>query len=824
MEGLRLFWHARGRNRWLALLLCWRFGISLRSPTVQQPATSPAGFLIGGMCCVLLAAHLLLRASSMLTKVAVRAWRRRRAIATVAALLTTATALGALVGLTLHAAWRPQELQINAVIIIDGVIPGMDHHPWIMASPITTAVARTVPPAALLKEFDHTLGFPGEGPGVAANLAAGRACGHAACHLFGTLTPGPNSPDRCRGCAMPMGGNSPRQEDGDTPMTTGRGSAGLQQVVVRNTFVEIADVAASHPRTLRRNRTDGDTPLPTASEAPLPQAGPRQQLPAGPPQVASLSLGENMDSGSQPNASASAPRGQGHRRRSRSRSDPQHATDSRAHCPVTGCSCSAGQRHRGWTRVENMMPHINAHLSGQLAGEVPARWLSDNRKGRCRVCGLCVAAFRGIHPTCRPQERRASQQSGQQPTAPQTQPQDLADLPSLEEVHSRRVPTYRHVPKHCRGKWGQVVIRCLALVIHTNSAAAWTELEMLPKSVLCTPPRQGKKHDKATAAFTLDRIARWEAGERLSLWQDLPVQKRNKADISREAKVRRAEALVREGLNGKACAALVAEPLVEPTRDSLRLVSQLHPSESEPPRRNINDLALAPRLSSDAVLEALRSFPKGTGAGPSGLRAQHLLDSLTPANRATVLELLTEVVQLLADGRGPDELAPFLAGAGLMASEKKDGGVRPIAVGEILRRLVAKILCKEVQEAARQHLWPLQVGVASPLGAECAIHIASQWRERNAAAPDEVFLKVDFSNAFNSVNRAQVLAAVEEHFPELARWCHFCYGRHTVLQFGRWQVSSQRGVQQGDPLGPLLFALAIHPLVKELHSRRRICL
>ena len=44
-----------------------------------------------------------------------------------------------------------------------------------------------------------------------------------------------------------------------------------------------------------------------------------------------------------------------------------------------------------------------------------------------------------------------------------------------------------------------------------------------------------------------------------------------------------------------------------------------------------------------------------------------------------------------------------------MASEKKDGGLRPIAVGEVLRRLAAKVPCKEVQEAARHTCGPFKL-------------------------------------------------------------------------------------------------------------------
>ena len=50
------------------------------------------------------------------------------------------------------------------------------------------------------------------------------------------------------------------------------------------------------------------------------------------------------------------------------------------------------------------------------------------------------------------------------------------------------------------------------------------------------------------------------------------------------------------------------------------------------------------------------------------------------------------MVRLLVNGEAPREVAPFLAGANLTALPKKDMTVRPVAVGETWRRLVAKCL------------------------------------------------------------------------------------------------------------------------------------
>ena len=73
---------------------------------------------------------------------------------------------------------------------------------------------------------------------------------------------------------------------------------------------------------------------------------------------------------------------------------------------------------------------------------------------------------------------------------------------------------------------------------------------------------------------------------------------------------------------------------------------------------------------------------------------------------------------------------------------------------------------------------------------------------------DEVVVKIDFCNAFNSVFRSAIAAAVLQHVPELARYVEAAYGAPTLLFCNGGTVSSEMGVQQGDPLGPVLFSLA----------------
>ena len=81
-----------------------------------------------------------------------------------------------------------------------------------------------------------------------------------------------------------------------------------------------------------------------------------------------------------------------------------------------------------------------------------------------------------------------------------------------------------------------------------------------------------------------------------------------------------------------------------------------------------------------------------------------------------------------------------------------------------------------------------------------------------------VLLKLDFKNAFNSIRHDKMLEAVRDLAPDIYPLVNSAYSAPSSLLWGESTILSAEGVQQGDPLGPLLFCLTLHRHCEQLNS------
>ena len=170
-------------------------------------------------------------------------------------------------------------------------------------------------------------------------------------------------------------------------------------------------------------------------------------------------------------------------------------------------------------------------------------------------------------------------------------------------------------------------------------------------------------------------------------------------------------------------------------------------------------------------------------------------------------------------GKVPEEVIPFVYGASLFALSKANADVRPIAIGCVYRRLVGKIAARFGFSQLKDHFYPHQMGVGAPKGAEAIVHTVRNRLQSDLENNTSFFmLKIDFENSFNTVRRDVVLCEMKTLAPRLFLFMWQLYSSSTNLFYGEQVILSAEGMQQGDPLGPLGFSLAINGLITKLKS------
>ena len=155
------------------------------------------------------------------------------------------------------------------------------------------------------------------------------------------------------------------------------------------------------------------------------------------------------------------------------------------------------------------------------------------------------------------------------------------------------------------------------------------------------------------------------------------------------------------------------DTFLPPTLESKTLLDAKHPTapadKATPPSNDCVQL----QVSQSEVRRAVMSFNAGSAGGQTGLRPQHVKDALSPsANEAgnNLLSHLTDYTNLLLTGNIPAFIKPVVSSATLIPLAKKCGGIRPIAIGDILRRLTSKCISRRMLEKFKDYFWPFQLG------------------------------------------------------------------------------------------------------------------
>ena len=385
------------------------------------------------------------------------------------------------------------------------------------------------------------------------------------------------------------------------------------------------------------------------------------------------------------------------------------------------------------------------------------------------------------------------------------------------------------MPKASRIQAAKALTEALEQVVIKNSLTAWQRLFDFASQCLSKPSRGGKKSKSMAAVvnkqikdFTEHKLVEKNASQNTSnnrkkskhsstegqLISNMVSSKLGMGDVKGAVRILSSDATVLDRTPE------IVEKLKSKHPD-------LHKDSNFPAAPTESESLKSLTVSVEDAKRCISSFKNGSSAGPDGLVQQHLKDITSDALGETSKHLLQTIVKFLNGivlcGNIPDGIQSSFFGASLIALSKKDGGVRPIAVGNTLRRLAGKACMFKVSCNLTDEFQPHQMGVCIQSGAEVAVHACRNFISSEDS--NSILLKIDFKNAFNAMRRDAILHKVKESLPQIFPFVFQAYAQPTYLFFGKESLLSKEDLQQGDPLGPLLFSLAIQDLISNCDSK-----
>ena len=203
--------------------------------------------------------------------------------------------------------------------------------------------------------------------------------------------------------------------------------------------------------------------------------------------------------------------------------------------------------------------------------------------------------------------------------------------------------------------------------------------------------------------------------------------------------------------------------------------------------------------------------------GPSGHDADEWRRLLTHFNQPSVelAKTVAKIARRLATSVIPmGDLEAY--NACRLIPLDKNPGVRPIGIGEVIRRIIGRSITECIKTDLKLLGSNYQLCLGQKCGIEYAIHAL-----RDAYQKDENqgILLIDAENAFNSLNRELALKNVANLCPSLLNAITNSYSAPSKLYVNKKVLWSREGTTQGDPLAMAMYGVAIIPLIRKLETQ-----
>jgi hypothetical protein len=296
--------------------------------------------------------------------------------------------------------------------------------------------------------------------------------------------------------------------------------------------------------------------------------------------------------------------------------------------------------------------------------------------------------------------------------------------------------------------------------------------------------------------------------------EDLEDPKSPSQSTNEQTPAQRAIKLLEKGYLGRASKALIdPTPLAPDTPETLKTLYSKHPIGPQDPFSKTSP-SPGPLIKEEAIRAAITSINKEKAPGLSGW-TRPLIDIATSGPKSPVIAAIRLLADMIRQGTAPG--AELLCASRLIALEKPNGGIRPIAIGDLIYRIALKAILTTTFR--HPMLLPCQLGVNSIGGVEPAIFLL----EEAITGPNKEGIKsiasLDLLNAFNAIGRTTIATAVSKYAPTFYRATKWAYNKPSLLVTASGDIiASAEGVRQGDPLAPLLFSLALRPTLEYLQK------